>query len=147
LLDASASQRFRARYRPWGVLDLSQTRLGAFHLLAIVGNASQQVSPRRQQNKKGRPTSRLTDNLRGWLLYWNVDRPLIGQSGEPIKKTNARTLKKAAKRAGIDPARVNRDMLHHYMATRSCSAGVPVEREERAAWMGHTDPNHSTTQK
>ncbi|MDP8996671.1 MAG: tyrosine-type recombinase/integrase [Pseudomonadota bacterium] len=32
--------------------------------------------PGRKQNKKHRPTIRLTDNLRGWLKHWAEDRPL-----------------------------------------------------------------------
>jgi hypothetical protein len=55
------------------------------------------------------------------------------------------TLKKAAKRAGIDPKHGNRYMLRHYMARHVRSvAAVAVSREERAARMGHADPEHST---
>src|SRR5262245_25070215 len=104
--------------------------------------------PGRLQNKKVRPTIRLTDNLRGWLLYWNLDKPLVGKRlGIPVQGISSRTLKKAAMRTGIDPGPVNRYMLRHYMATRVRTvATVAVSREERAAWMGHVDPEHSTTQ-
>ena len=129
--------------RPEAVTDLSVRMQVDFERGIIDLNP-----PGRIQNKKVRPTIRLTDNLRGWLLYWNLDRPLVGKRlGVPVQGISSRTLKKAAKRAGIDPKYVNRYMLRHYMATRVRTVDtVAVSREERAAWMGHTDPNHSTTQ-
>ncbi len=49
--------------------------------------------PGRLQNKKVRPTIRLTDNLRGWLLYWNLDKPLVGKRlGVPVQSISSRTL-------------------------------------------------------
>ena len=102
--------------------------------------------PGRTQNKKKRPTIKLTDNLRGWLLYWNLDRPIV-YFGRPVSKIDNRTLKLAAERAGIDPAKVNRYMLRHYMANRVRRVeGIEVSREERATWMGHTDQDFKTTQ-
>jgi hypothetical protein len=37
--------------------------------------------------------------------------------------------------------------LRHYWATRVRSVGVPVLREHRAAWMGHIDEDHRTTER
>jgi hypothetical protein len=129
--------------RPEAITELSVTTQIDFTLGLIHLNP-----PGRIQNKKLRPTIRLTDNLRAWLLYWNLDRPIVGKRlGLPVKAISARTPKKAAERAAIDPARVNRYMLRHFMATRAKRVpGVPVSREERAVWLGHLDPAHKTTQ-
>lgn len=109
--------------------------------------------PGRPQNKKVRPTIRLTNNLRGWLLYWNLDRPIIWKPSPSkpqivVKEINNRTLKKAALAAQVDQWRsMTRYTLRHYMATRIRKVdGVEVSREQRAEWMGHTDPEHRTTQ-
>ena len=101
------------------------------------------LNPRdRVQNKKRRPRIRLTDNLRGWLLYWDVDKP-ITHFGRPVTEIARRTLKKIAVRAGVDPAKVNRYMLRHFMAKHIRTvAGVSVSKEEREVWMGHADPKH-----
>ena len=100
----------------------------------------------RLQNKKIRPTIRLTENLRGWLLHWDRDYP-IAYFGRPVRKIDGRTLKKAAVRAGLDPVLVNRYTLRHYMATRVRRVeGISVSREERASWMGHVDPHFRTTE-
>jgi integrase len=102
--------------------------------------------PGRAQNKKRRPQIRLTDNLRGWLLYWNLDKP-ITYFGRSVGRVDNRTLKKLAGKAGVDPTHVNRYMLRHYMATRIRRvAGIPVPREQRAASMGHSDPKHKQTE-
>jgi hypothetical protein len=45
-------------------------------------------------------------------------------------------------------SRINRYMLRHYMSTRVRSIGtVQVSREDRAKWLGHLDPEFSTTEK
>lgn len=99
----------------------------------------------RAQNRKRRPTIRLTDNLRGWLLHWNVDFP-IEYKGVPVKRMTGEAIKTAAKRAGIP--KLSRYTLRHYMATRVKRVpGVNVDRAERAEWMGHTDQTFRTTQK
>jgi len=99
--------------------------------------------PGRTQNKKRRPRVRLTDNLRAWLLYWNLDKP-ITYFGRTVQRVDNRTLKKIAVKAGVDPAPVNRYMLRHYMATRI--SRVPgVSKEERELWLGHADPKHRQT--
>ena len=89
--------------RPEALLDLSvQTQVDFANGLVHLN------PPGRAQNKKRRPPIRLTDNLRGWLLYWNVDRPLM-YFGRVVKKVDARTLKEAARRAireGRLPARL-----------------------------------------
>jgi integrase len=57
-----------------------------------------------------------------------------------------RTLAKAALRAGLNQP-LTRYTLRHYMATRVRRVeGVVVSRGERAAWMGHVDPHHRTTE-
>lgn len=101
--------------------------------------------PGRVQNKKIRPTIRLTDNLRGWLIHWNLDHPLV-RGGYPVKKIDNRTLAKIAERAGLSGP-VTTYTFRHYMATRIRRVdGIKVEREERATWMGHADPHHRTTE-
>lgn len=104
--------------------------------------------PGRLQNKKARPVIRLTDTLRGWLIDWNLDRPLV-YYGKPILAVSNRTLKRAAKRAGVaDWQRFTRYTLRHYMATRIRRVpGIPVSREERASWIGHADPEWRTTEQ
>jgi integrase len=98
----------------------------------------------RAQNNKYRPTIRLTDNLRGWLLHWNEDRP-IRHLGQPVKEISPKTFKRIALRAGL-PEMV-RYTLRHYCNTRAMNvpADIRPDREERAIWMGHHDPRHSTT--
>jgi integrase len=98
--------------------------------------------PGRAQNKKRRPRIRLTDNLRAWLLYWNLDKPIV-YFGRPVGRVDNRTLKKVAERAGVDPTPVNRYMLRHYMATRIRRTGV--SKEQRELWLGHADPKHRQT--
>jgi integrase len=94
----------------------------------------------------GQTMMRRSDNLRGWLLYWNLDKP-ITYFGRPVGRVDNRTLKKLAERAGIDPAPMNRYMLRHYMATRIRRVqGIHIRREERAVWLGHADPKHKQTE-
>jgi integrase len=102
----------------------------------------------RSQNNKVRPTIGLTDNLFGWLKVWNREWPIHKRNGEPIDKLDNRTLKKAAQRAGIfDWRKFTRYTFRHFMATRIRRVdGFPVSREERAAWMGHSDPEFRTTE-
>src|SRR5262249_8374956 len=98
------------------------------------------------QNKKRRPRIRLTENLKGWLRYWNVDKPIL-YFGRPVINVDSRSLKKLAIKAGINPKPVNRYMLRHYLATRIRRVeGISVPREQRAQWMGHEDPKHKQTQ-
>lgn len=103
--------------------------------------------PGRPQSNKVRPTIKLTKNLRGWLLFWNLDRPIVF-NGKPIAGISNRTLQKIAARAQLSkPTLFNRYCLRHYMATRVRRVpGIFVPREERAAWMGHVDPHHRTTE-
>lgn len=127
--------------RPEAITDLSVAKQVDFSRGLVHLNP-----PGRLQNKKVRPTVRLTDNLRGWLLYWNFDFPLT-YFGRRVMRIDNRTLKKAAARAGLDPALFNKYTLRHYMATRVRRVdGIPVSREERATWMGHVDPNYRTTE-
>jgi len=101
--------------------------------------------PGRPQNNKRRPLIRLTNNLRAWLLYWNLDRPIV-ENGYPVKQVDNRTLKKAAARGGA-PTLFTKYTFRHYMATRIRRVpGIRVDREERADWMGHADPEHRQTQ-
>jgi hypothetical protein len=135
--------------RPEAVLDLSVQKQVDFENGLVHLNP-----PGRAQNKKRRPPVRLTDNLRGWLLHWNVDRPLM-YFGRVVKKVDARTLKRAAQRAidagrlpaNFDLRNVNRYMLRHYMSTRVRRVDtVQVTREDRAKWLGHKDAQHSMTE-
>lgn len=98
----------------------------------------------RAQNNKYRPTVRLTDNLRGWLLHWNVERP-VTYAGQPVDDILPRTFKKIAARASV-PQMV-RYSLRHYMNTRAMRAPADIrpDREERATQMGHHDPRFRTT--
>jgi integrase len=110
--------------------------------------------PGRTQNKKFRPTIRLTDNLRGWLLYWNLDKPIIrgvpgahrryGNHGAPIKHIGNATTRKVAAAAGVPG--ITPYTIRHFMATKArAMPGFPVSREERAVWLGHSDPAHRQT--
>lgn len=105
----------------------------------------------RLQNKKVRPKIRLVDTLRGWLLHWNLDKPIIrsGKKARPVKQISNRTIKAAARRAGVPEwNKFTKYTFRHYMGTRVRRVdGFPVERELRAAWLGHTDPDHRTTEE
>lgn len=98
----------------------------------------------RAQNNKYRPTIRLTDNLRGWLLHWNLERP-ITYLGQPVEDILPKTIKKVAVRAGVP--QMIRYSLRHYMNTRAMRVPVDIrpDREERAIQMGHFDPRFKTT--
>lgn len=101
--------------------------------------------PGRAQTKKIRPKIRLTDNLRGWYLDWDIDRPIV-YGRRAVRTINNSTFKKITAKVGM-PELVPYT-LRHYMATRTRSLqGMPVSREERATWMGHTDPDHRTTEE
>lgn len=57
--------------------------------------------PKRKQNKKHRPTIRLTANLRGWLELWSEDAPLtftVGPKGNRLKRKSASHIKAQFKR-------------------------------------------------
>jgi integrase len=104
------------------------------------------LPPGRVQNKKRRPRIRLTDSLRGWLLYWNLDKPITYYGRAVAQVSSKKTLKKIAVTAGVDPMHVNRYMLRHFMAKHIRTvAGVTVSKEERELWMGHADPKHKQT--
>jgi hypothetical protein len=109
--------------------------------------------PGRRQNNKHRPTVRLTDNLRGWLIHWNRDAPLIrvNRDGHEtiVPSVDNRSLKQAAKDAGVpNPHLWNRYTLRHYMATRIRRVpGIEVSREQRAEWLGHSDRANRTTER
>lgn len=98
----------------------------------------------RRQNNKYRPTIRLTNNLRGWLLYWNLERP-INYAGQPVDDLLPKTFKKVGTRAGVP--RMVRYSLRHYMNTRTMRVprDIRPDREERAIQMGHFDPRFKTT--
>lgn len=100
--------------------------------------------PGRAQNNKYRPTIRLTDNLRAWLLHWNLERPIV-HGKLPVKEVLAKTFKLVAVRAKT-PDMV-RYSLRHYANTRAMNvpADIRPDREERAIWMGHFDPRFRTT--
>lgn len=126
--------------RPEAICQLDVNSQVNFHTGMIDLN-----QPGRLQNRKVRPTIRLTDNLRSWLIHWNQSRPLQF-NGVPVGIVDPRTIKKVAEKAGVPT--LTRYTLRHYMATRIRRVpGIPVEREERAAWMGHTDPDHRTTEQ
>lgn len=98
----------------------------------------------RRQNNKYRATVRLTDNLRAWLLHWNVERPIC-YAGQPVDSILPKTIKGVSARAGV-PQMV-RYSLRHYMNTRAMRvpADIRPDREERAVWMGHHDARFRTT--
>lgn len=125
--------------RPEAILELNVAEQVDF------GNGLIDLNPKgRAQNNKYRPTIRLTDNLRGWLLHWNQERP-IAYAGQPVDDILPRTIKKIAKRAGV-PQMV-RYSLRHYMNTRAMRvpSDIRPDREERATQMGHHDPRFRTT--
>jgi integrase len=100
--------------------------------------------PGRTQNRKRRPMIRLTENLRGWLLHWNLDFPIVYKDA-PVKRMTGDAIKTVANRAGIPE--LSRYTLRHYMATRIKRVpGIHVDRAERAEWLGHTDQKFRTTE-
>lgn len=108
-------------------------------------NGTIDLNPKgRAQNNKYRPTIRLTDNLRGWLLYWKEERP-ISHAGRPVQSILPKTFKKVADRAGVEG--MVRYSLRHFMNTRAMRVPQDIrpDREERATWMGHFDPRFKTT--
>lgn len=126
--------------RPEAIIELDVSRQVQFQEGLVDLNP-----PGRAQNKKRRPMIRLTENLRHWLLHWNLDRPIVF-NGTPVQRVDNRTLAKAAKRAGVT-GQFTKYTIRHYMATRIRKVpGIPVMREERAEWMGHADPKHRQTQ-
>lgn len=128
--------------RPEAICELNVIKQADFQRRRISLNP-----PDRVQNKKVRPTIPMTDNLFGWLKTWNREYPIHDIHGERIAEINNRTIKKAARRAGVESTAFTRYTLRHYMATRVRRVeGFTVTREERAAWLGHTDPNHRTTE-
>jgi integrase len=100
--------------------------------------------PGRLQTRKYRPVIRLTDCLRGWLLYWNLERPIV-YFGEPIARISNHTFEKIAIDAKV--AEMIPYSLRHYMNTRSMRVpqAIRPDREERATWMGHHDERYRTT--
>src|SRR5208337_4605713 len=101
--------------------------------------------PGRRQNNKVRPLIRLTDNLRGWLLHWNETRP-IHRKGHAVASVRHSDFRAIAERAGV---KITPYTLRHYMATRirRLPEAMRPTREERAAWLGHVDPHHRTTEE
>jgi integrase len=98
--------------------------------------------PGRRQTKKVRPTIRLCDTLRGWFMHWGDSRPIRYQ-GKPVTDFTG-TFNRIANKAGLP--KLTPYTLRHYWATRIKTSGVLVLREQRAAWMGHTDPDFRTTE-
>lgn len=104
--------------------------------------------PGRRQTNKVRPIIPLTDNLRGWLVTWNLSFPIVDEHGERQMSVDNRTLQKAAKRAGIDLwEKFTTYTFRHFMSnTVRKIDGVPVSREERGKWLGHKDKKNRTTE-
>jgi len=127
--------------RPEAIMDLDVQKQVDFEKGLIDLNP-----PGRRQNKKVRPTIRLTENLKGWLLHWNLAKPIV-RRGEIVKEINAKTFEAIAAKAGVPD--LTRYTLRRYMATRvrRLPDGVRPPREERSTWMGHTDPVFRTTEK
>lgn len=91
--------------------------------------------PGRRQTKKYRPKIRLTENLKGWLEYWNSTAPMIWD-GEPIT-TMKRTFKRHGEACGMPL--FTQYTLRHFMATEARQLKPPVSREQRDLWLGHDD--------
>jgi hypothetical protein len=72
-------------------------------------------APGRRQNKKVRPTIRLTQNLKGWLLHWNLAKPIVRRD-EIVKTIKAKTFEAIAKKAGLPE--FTRYTLRRFMRTR-----------------------------
>jgi integrase len=130
--------------RPEAILDLNVETQVDFRLGLIDLNP-----PGRPQVKnKFRPIIRLTENLRGWLLYWNETKPLNrAKKGltVPVQSVSAQNFELPCKRAEIP--RITPYTLRHYMPTRVRRLPDPPPREERSTWMGHVDPKHRTTEE
>jgi len=79
--------------------------------------------PGRAQNKKRRPRIRLSDNLRGWLLYWNLDKP-ITYFGRTVARVDNRRSKRSPRGPASTPP----------TSTGTCCA--TTWRPVSAAWPG-----------
>jgi integrase len=123
--------------RPQAILELNVAQQVDFSRGLIDLN-----QPGRRQTKKRRPTIRLCDTLRGWLLHWAEEYP-INYRGAELRSMKA-VFRRVARKTGLSS--LTPYTLRHYWATRIKTSGVYVEREQRAAWMGHVDPDHRTTE-
>lgn len=88
----------------------------------------------RRQTKKVRPIVPLTDNLRGWLEHWKLDRPVHR------KEAALTTVKKVfgARADDVDMPLLTPYTLRHFMATNVRRVPeVFVPREQRQEWLGH----------
>jgi integrase len=91
--------------------------------------------PGRRQNKKYRPTIKLTDNLAGWLKHWDASAPMMWD-GSPVT-TMKRTFKRHALACGLPS--FTQDTIRHFMATYVRHATPRVSKEQRDIWLGHDD--------
>jgi integrase len=98
--------------------------------------------PGRRQNAKRRPVIRLTDNLAGWLRFWDSDAPMQW-AGEPVASVK-KAWQRQVKALGLPL--FTRYAIRHFMATECRRVKPPVSREQRAHWLGHVvDRGNRTT--
>lgn len=115
--------------RPKAILELSVSTQIDFAAGLVKLN-----EPGRRQTKKVRPTIPLTENLRTWLEYWELDHP-VHRNGEPLT-----TIKKVFKAhaTAMGMPQFTPYTLRHFMATNARKIdGVTVSREQRQEWLGH----------
>src|SRR5262249_22304431 len=127
--------------RPEAIMDLNVEKQVDFSHGLVYMNP-----PGRRQNKKVRPAIRLTENLKGWLLHWNLTKPIVRRD-EIVREINPKTFETIAKRAGLPE--LTRYTLRRFMRTRvrRLPEHIKPSREDCATWMGHTDPEFRTTEK
>lgn len=107
-------------------------------------NGSVDLNPpgRRQEMTKYRPTIPLTDNLRGWIMHWNMPRPML-RRGKPIEHL-AKVVRETRERAGLPKFVLY--SFRHFMGTRIKDIiSIPTTRENRAEYMGHKAQTYRTT--
>lgn len=96
--------------------------------------------PGRRQTVKYRPKIRLTENLRGWLEYWNGEEPdalaPMVWDGVPITEIK-RTFTRHAEDCNLP--NFTPGTIRHFMATMVRREKPPVSKEQRDVWLGHDE--------
>jgi len=138
LLDCDGSEVLR-RYdiialntwaRPEAILDLSVRDQVDFENGLIDLNP-----PGRKQNKKKRPTIKLTENLHGWFEYWGEDKPLAYKT----KRSSGSAPKEARSAATHIKAQFKRRTFR-WMLVRSGCAKTEIDDFFRRSRSGETEP-------
>ncbi|MBG6148664.1 hypothetical protein IWQ51_006831 [Labrenzia sp. EL_142] len=99
----------------------------------------------REQTKKRRPVIRLTDNLCFWAREWNEDYPMLYRD-RPVKSAK-KPINNAFAAAGYPD--LSRYEIRSFMASHARRIILPdgrrVGKDQRSAWLGHSDHAGSNT--